>query len=75
MRSIRRKDIGDTSSGNNFLSFLEDTLSKLKNKVVSLIRLDSGFFQSEKDGHGLADSGTIQKSSSTLLFPLMRNLG
>ncbi len=36
---------GDTSSANNFLSFLEDTLSKLKNKVVSLMRLDSGFFQ------------------------------
>jgi hypothetical protein len=27
-------------------NFLEDTLSKLKNKTVSLIRLDSGFFQS-----------------------------
>ena len=37
---------GDTSSANNFLSFLEDTLSKLKNKTVSLIRLDSGFFES-----------------------------
>lgn len=32
---------------NNFLSFLEDTLSKLKNKNVSLIRLDSGFFSKE----------------------------
>jgi hypothetical protein len=31
---------GDSSSANNFLSFLEDTLSKLKNKNVSLIRLD-----------------------------------
>jgi len=38
---------GDTSSANNFLGFLEDTLSKLKNKIVSLIRLDSGFFQSD----------------------------
>jgi len=37
---------GNTSSANNFLSFLEDTLSKLKNKTISLIRLDSGFFQS-----------------------------
>jgi hypothetical protein len=37
---------GDTSSANNFLGFLEDTLSKLKNKTVSLIRLDGGFFQS-----------------------------
>ncbi len=36
---------GDTSSANNFPGFLEDTLSKLKNKTVSLIRLDSGFFQ------------------------------
>ena len=38
---------GDTSSANNFLSFLEDTLGKLKNKTVSLIRLDSGFFQKD----------------------------
>ena len=37
---------GDTSSANNFLGFLEDTLSKVKSKTVSLIRLDSGFFQS-----------------------------
>jgi IS4 transposase len=38
---------GNTSSTNNFLSFLEDTLSKLKNKTIGLIRLDSGFFQSD----------------------------
>ncbi|AYD46374.1 hypothetical protein D6B99_01325 [Arachidicoccus soli] len=38
---------GDASSANNFLAFLEDTLAKLKNKEVSLIRLDSGFFQSD----------------------------
>lgn len=38
---------GNTSSANNFLGFLEDTLSKLKNKTISLIRLDSGFFQSD----------------------------
>ena len=37
---------GNTSSANNFLSFLEDTLFKLKNKSIGLIRLDSGFFQS-----------------------------
>jgi hypothetical protein len=38
---------GDTASSNNFLGFLEDTLDKLKNKTVSLLRLDSGFFQSD----------------------------
>lgn len=38
---------GDTSSANNFLSFLEDTLSKLSCRTVGLVRLDSGFFQSE----------------------------
>jgi len=38
---------GNTSSANNFLSFLDDTLSKLKNKTVSLIRLDSGFFNAD----------------------------
>ena len=39
--------VGDTSSSNNFLSFSEDTLAKLKGKTISLIRLDSGFFNSE----------------------------
>ena len=38
---------GNTSSANNFLAFLEDTLSKLKNKTIGLMRLDSGFFQSD----------------------------
>jgi len=38
---------GDTSSANNFLGFLEDTLSKLKNKTISLVRLDIVFFQSD----------------------------
>jgi len=38
---------GDTGAANNFLSFLEDTLAKLKNKTVSLIRLDSGFHSKE----------------------------
>lgn len=36
---------GDTSSANNFLNFLEDTLAKCGDKKVGLIRLDSGFFQ------------------------------
>jgi len=36
---------GDSSSANNFLPFLEDTLSKCGGKKVGLIRLDSGFFQ------------------------------
>lgn len=34
---------GDSSSSNNFLSFLEDTLYKLGDKTVGLLRLDSGF--------------------------------
>lgn len=38
---------GNTASSNNFLAFLDDTLSKLKNKTIGLIRLDSGFFQSD----------------------------
>jgi len=38
---------GDTSSANNFLGFIEDTLSKLKNKTISLVRLDIVFFQSD----------------------------
>ena len=35
---------GDAHTSNNFLSFLEDTLNKLKDKHVSLVRLDSGFY-------------------------------
>jgi Transposase DDE domain group 1 len=38
---------GNTASANNFLAFLDDTLAKLKNKTIGLIRLDSGFFQSD----------------------------
>lgn len=42
---------GDTSSSSNFLSFLEDTLTKLKNKTIGLIRLDSGFCSNEIFGY------------------------
>ncbi len=38
---------GDSSSSNNFLSFLEDTLSKFGDKKVGLTRLDSGFCSDE----------------------------
>lgn len=38
---------GNTSSANNFVGFLEDTLSRFGNKKVGLTRLDSGFFQKE----------------------------
>lgn len=35
---------GNTSASTNYLSFLEDTLSRLQGKKVGLIRMDSGFF-------------------------------
>jgi hypothetical protein len=38
---------GNSHPANNFLSFLEDTLSRLKGKTLGLLRADSGFF-SEK---------------------------
>ena len=38
---------GNTSSANNFVGFLEDTLSRFGNKKVGLTRLDSGFFQKD----------------------------
>jgi len=38
---------GNTSSANNFISFLEDSLSNLGNKTVGLICLYSGFYQKE----------------------------
>ena len=38
---------GNTASAESFLPFLEDTLTKLKNKTVSHIRLDSGFYSKD----------------------------
>ena len=38
---------GNTSAGTNYLSFLEDTLSRLQGKKVGLIRMDSGFFSGD----------------------------
>lgn len=38
---------GNTSASTNYLSFLEDTLSKLEGKRVGLVRMDSGFFAKE----------------------------
>jgi len=35
---------GNTSSQNNFISFLEDTLSHLEGKKIGLLRADSGFY-------------------------------
>ena len=38
---------GDAYTTNNFLSFLEDTLSRLEGKIISLLRADSGFYGKE----------------------------
>jgi len=38
---------GDAYTTNNFLSFLEDTLSRLEGKLISLLRADSGFYSKE----------------------------
>jgi len=38
---------GNTSASTNYLSFLEDTLERLRGKTVGLIRMDSGFFAKE----------------------------
>ena len=38
---------GNTSSGEGFVAFLEDTFQKLKNKTIGLLRLDSGFYCKE----------------------------
>lgn len=35
---------GNTSATTNYLSFLDDTLSRLSGKRVGLVRMDSGFF-------------------------------
>lgn len=38
---------GNTSACTNYLAFLNDTLSRLENKKVGLIRMDSGFFSKD----------------------------
>lgn len=38
---------GNTSASTNYLAFLDDTLARLRNKHVGLIRMDSGFFGKE----------------------------
>lgn len=38
---------GNTAASTNYLAFLEDTLSRLENKKVGLVRMDSGFFTNE----------------------------
>lgn len=38
---------GNSSSANNFVSFLADTLNHFGDKKVGLVRLDSGFFMDE----------------------------
>lgn len=38
---------GNTAASTNYLAFLEDTLSRLENKNVGLVRMDSGFFTNE----------------------------
>ena len=38
---------GDAYTTNNFLSFLEDTLSRLEGEMISLLHVDSGFYGKE----------------------------
>jgi len=38
---------GNTAASTNYVAFLEDTLSRLGNKTVGLVRMDSGFFTKE----------------------------
>jgi hypothetical protein len=38
---------GNTASAESFVPFLEDTFQKLRNKNISLLRLDSGFYGKE----------------------------
>lgn len=38
---------GNTSASSNYFAFLDDTLSRLQNKQVRLIRMDSGFFSKD----------------------------
>lgn len=48
---------GDAYTTNNFLSFLQDTLDRLKGKRVSLLRADSGFY--DKDIFDFLEERTI----------------
>ena len=63
---------GDTADSNNFLSFLQDTFSKLEGKKVSLIRMDSGFCSKEILDFLEAKSGLSYVVAARLLQPIQR---
>ena len=57
----------DTSSANNFVGFLEETLLNFGDKKVGLVRLDSGFQKDVMDYLELKTSNT--SSFQNLLTP------
>lgn len=64
---------GDAHSSNNFLSFLEDTLSRLKGKKISLIRLDSGFYDNKIFNY-LEEKGLSYIVAAKMYKPLQRKI-
>jgi hypothetical protein len=64
---------GDSYTTNNFLSFLHDTLSKIGDKTVGLIRADSGFYSKEIFDH-LENQTLNYIIAAKFYYPIKRKL-
>ncbi|MHB2149549.1 IS1380 family transposase [Calditrichota bacterium LG25] len=64
---------GDANTSNNFLPFLEDTLNRLKDKKISLVRLDSGFYD-QKIFSYLEEKGLSYIIAAKMYKPLQRKI-
>lgn len=64
---------GNTGAASNFLSFLEDTLSKIGDKKVGLIRADSGFYSQDIFEY-LEGSGLDYVIAAKFYMPIKRKL-
>ncbi len=64
---------GNSYTTNNFVGFLEDTLEKLRDKKIGLIRLDSGFYGKEVFDY-LENKGINYITAARLYYPIKRKL-
>jgi hypothetical protein len=64
---------GNSSAAGNFEAFLSDTLNKLRNKSVGLIRMDSGFYD-KNILQLLENKGLNYIITAVMYYPLQRAL-
>jgi hypothetical protein len=61
---------GSASTTSNFEAFLLDTLDRLKNKTIGLLRADSGFY--DKAVFQLLESRSIQYIIAAQMYPILQ---